>query len=167
MTPRNRITAFLKNTEILAGQVLEERNPGSLVCSFNQISIDEACMRQCHWPNILTVSGTLLDQPTLYEDDVNNPESLQRWHRSATQRSLLLLLLEDLLHFPSVSCRTLETENQRKLYIAHPIPAENSPLVYPETDQPWIGRRIDYILYRESSVSKYCRTVSVNCSSSL
>ncbi|CAG11985.1 unnamed protein product, partial [Tetraodon nigroviridis] len=77
------------------------------------------------------VIGTLLDQPTLYEDDVNNPESLQR---------------------------TLEREDQRKMYISHPIPAENSPLVYPETDQPWIGRRIDYILYRDSSVSKHWRT---------
>lgn len=34
-------------------------------------------------------------------------------------------------------------------------------MVYPEAGQPWIGRRIDYILYRESSISKLCKTVCV------
>lgn len=58
-------------------------------------------------------------------------------------------------------CRTLEREELRKLYISPPVPAENTPLVYPETGQPWIGRRIDYILYRENSISKHCRTVRV------
>ncbi|XP_003454443.1 sphingomyelin phosphodiesterase 5 isoform X1 [Oreochromis niloticus] len=77
------------------------------------------------------VTGTLLEQPTLYEKDVNTPENLQR---------------------------TLESEDLRKRYIARPVPKADSPLVYPETDQPWIGRRIDYILYRESSISKQCRT---------
>lgn len=77
------------------------------------------------------VVGTLLEQPTLYEDDVVTPENL---------------------------LRTLETEELRKLYIAPPVPAANTPLVYPEAGQPWIGRRIDYILYRESSISKHCRT---------
>lgn len=77
------------------------------------------------------VIGTLLEQPTLYEEDVNTPENLQR---------------------------TLEREELRMQYICPPIPAADCPLVYPETGQPWIGRRIDYILYRESSISKHCRT---------
>ncbi|KAM9852723.1 sphingomyelin phosphodiesterase 5 isoform 1-T3 [Aulostomus maculatus] len=77
------------------------------------------------------VIGTLLEQPPLYEDDVNTPENLQR---------------------------TLEREELRKKYISPPVPAEGSPLVYPEPGQPWIGRRIDYILYRETSISKHCRT---------
>ncbi|XP_005738545.1 sphingomyelin phosphodiesterase 5 isoform X2 [Pundamilia nyererei] len=77
------------------------------------------------------VTGTLLEQPTLYEEDVNTPENLQR---------------------------TLESEDLRKRFIAPPVPKAAFPLVYPETDQPWIGRRIDYILYRESSISKQCRT---------
>ncbi|XP_074509962.1 sphingomyelin phosphodiesterase 5 [Sebastes fasciatus] len=77
------------------------------------------------------VIGTLLEQPTLYEDDISTPENLQR---------------------------TLETEDLRKRYISPPVPADDRPLVYPETDQPWIGRRIDYILYRENSISKHCRT---------
>ncbi|KAM9723385.1 sphingomyelin phosphodiesterase 5 [Menidia menidia] len=77
------------------------------------------------------VIGTLLEQPTLYEDDVNTPANLQR---------------------------TLESEELRRQYISPPVPAAYSPLVYPEEGQPWIGRRIDYILYRESSISKQCRT---------
>lgn len=35
MISKNRTTAFSKNTEILAGQALEEKSPGSLVCSLN------------------------------------------------------------------------------------------------------------------------------------
>ncbi|XP_015257215.1 PREDICTED: sphingomyelin phosphodiesterase 3-like [Cyprinodon variegatus] len=77
------------------------------------------------------VIGTLLEQPTLYEDDVSSPEKLQR---------------------------TLETEEMRKQYISPPVAQEGVPLVYPEPGQPWIGRRIDYILYRETSISKLCRT---------
>ncbi|XP_032375577.1 sphingomyelin phosphodiesterase 5 isoform X2 [Etheostoma spectabile] len=77
------------------------------------------------------VIGTLLEQPTLYKDDIKTPENLQR---------------------------TLEREDLRKRYISPPVAAEGCPLVYPETGQPWIGRRIDYILYRESSISKHCRT---------
>ncbi|XP_019110661.2 sphingomyelin phosphodiesterase 5 [Larimichthys crocea] len=77
------------------------------------------------------VIGTLLEQPTLYEDDVNTPEKLQR---------------------------TLEREELRKRYISPPVPVEGIPLVYPENGEPWIGRRIDYILYRESSISKHCQT---------
>ncbi|XP_047454925.1 sphingomyelin phosphodiesterase 5 [Mugil cephalus] len=77
------------------------------------------------------VVGTLLEQPTLYEDYVNTPENLQR---------------------------TLEIEELRRQFISPPVPAAGCPLVYPETGQPWIGRRIDYILYRESSISKHCQT---------
>lgn len=77
------------------------------------------------------VIGTLLQQPTLYDDEVNTPERLQR---------------------------ALEREELRKQYICPPVPAAGCPLVYPEADQPWIGRRIDYILYRENSISKHCRT---------
>lgn len=77
------------------------------------------------------VIGTLLEQPTLYEDDIITPENLQR---------------------------TLEKEELRKHYVSPPVPVEDRPLVYPETGQPWVGRRIDYILYRENSISKHCRT---------
>lgn len=82
MTSKNRITAFSKNTEILAGQVLEENSPGSLVRSvhlFRYALIMHACSTNgaTDW-TFYFLQGTLLDQPTLYEDDVNNPESLQR-----------------------------------------------------------------------------------------
>ncbi|XP_060937349.1 sphingomyelin phosphodiesterase 5 [Limanda limanda] len=77
------------------------------------------------------VIGTLLEQPTMYEDDINTSENLQR---------------------------TLESEEVRKHYISPPVPAEGLPLVYPEPGQPWIGRRIDYILFRENSISRQCRT---------
>ncbi|XP_029958386.1 sphingomyelin phosphodiesterase 5 isoform X2 [Salarias fasciatus] len=72
------------------------------------------------------VIGTLLKQPTLYDESVNTPEGLQR---------------------------ALEREDLRRQYICPPVPAAGLPLVYPENGQPWIGRRIDYLLYRESSVS--------------
>ncbi|XP_061144742.1 sphingomyelin phosphodiesterase 5 [Syngnathus typhle] len=77
------------------------------------------------------VIGTLLEQPTLYDDAVNSPENLQK---------------------------TLENDMLRKRYICPPVPAAGSPFVYPEIDQPWIGRRIDYILFRENSISKHCQT---------
>ncbi|CAJ1062093.1 sphingomyelin phosphodiesterase 5 [Xyrichtys novacula] len=77
------------------------------------------------------VIGTLLEQPTLYENDINTPERLQR---------------------------TLESEDLRKQYISPPVPKSGLPLVYPEAGQPWIGRRIDYVLYRENSISKHCKT---------
>ncbi|XP_076009777.1 sphingomyelin phosphodiesterase 5 [Genypterus blacodes] len=77
------------------------------------------------------VIGTLLEQPTLYEEHINTPENLQR---------------------------TLECEQLRKQYVSPPVPAKDRPLVYPQTGEPWIGRRIDYILYRQSSVAKHCRT---------
>lgn len=113
-----------------------------------------------HW---FVSKGTLLEQPTLYEDDISTPENLQRYTiflRLCTAQlhkcqSLKLIWRSTL----SSLCRTLETEDLRKRYISPPVPADDRPLVYPETDQPWIGRRIDYILYRENSISKHCRTV--------
>lgn len=77
------------------------------------------------------VIGTLLEQPTMYNEDVLTPENLQR---------------------------TLEREDLRNQYISPPVAKEGIPMVYPELGQPWVGRRIDYILYRESSIAKHCRT---------
>lgn len=77
------------------------------------------------------VIGTLLEQPTLYHDDVSTAEHLQR---------------------------TLLQEDLRKLYISPPVPAEGRALVYPEDGQPWVGRRLDYVLFRENSISSRCRT---------
>lgn len=77
------------------------------------------------------VKGTLLEKQTLYEEDVKSPESLQR---------------------------TLGDEKLRKQYISSPIPAAGCPLDYPENGQPWIGRRIDYILYNQNSTSKHYKT---------
>lgn len=56
----------------------------------------------------------------------------------------------------------MESEELRKQYISPPVPAEGCPLVYPSVGQPWVGRRIDYILYRENSISKHCQTVCVS-----
>ncbi|KAJ3598074.1 hypothetical protein NHX12_001588 [Muraenolepis orangiensis] len=53
---------------------------------------------------------------------------------------------------------TLETEELRKQYISPPVPAAGIPLVYPLPDEPWVGRRIDYILYRQNSIAKHCTT---------
>uniref|UniRef100_A0A668AGE7 sphingomyelin phosphodiesterase n=1 Tax=Myripristis murdjan TaxID=586833 RepID=A0A668AGE7_9TELE len=80
------------------------------------------------------VIGTLLEQPTLYEEEVITPENLQR---------------------------TLEREVMRKHFISPPVAVPDCPLVYPEPGQPWVGRRIDYVLYRESTIAKHCRTVCV------
>ncbi|KAG7276023.1 hypothetical protein CRUP_004420 [Coryphaenoides rupestris] len=77
------------------------------------------------------VIGTLMEQPTMYEDDVITPENLQR---------------------------TLETEELRKQYISPPVPAVGLPMVYPQPDEPWVGRRLDYILYRQNSIAKHCKT---------
>ncbi|XP_056115433.1 sphingomyelin phosphodiesterase 5 [Rhinichthys klamathensis goyatoka] len=77
------------------------------------------------------VIGTLLEQPTLYNENMRTPDNLQR---------------------------TLESEELRKDYLSPPVPADGVPLVYPEPDQPWVGRRIDYLLYRESSVTSHCKT---------
>ncbi|KAL0985458.1 hypothetical protein UPYG_G00157150 [Umbra pygmaea] len=76
------------------------------------------------------VIGTLLEQPTLYHEDVRTPENLQR---------------------------TLESEELRRKYISPPVALEGCPMVYPDFGQPWVGRRIDYILFRESTVAKHCR----------
>lgn len=70
------------------------------------------------------VIGTLLEQPTLYDENMRTPDNLQR---------------------------TLESEDLRKDFISPPVALDGVPLVYPEADQPWIGRRIDYLLYREKS----------------
>ncbi|KAL4646926.1 sphingomyelin phosphodiesterase 5-like [Arapaima gigas] len=75
------------------------------------------------------VIGTLLEQPTLYEEEVNTPERLQK---------------------------TLEKEELRKLYVSPPVPLAGCPLVYPESGSPWVGRRIDYVLYRESTLAEHC-----------
>ncbi|MCJ8745407.1 hypothetical protein PDJAM_G00129790 [Pangasius djambal] len=75
--------------------------------------------------------GTLLQQPALYDEDVNTPDNLQR---------------------------TLENEELRKLYLAPPIPRGDTPLVYPEPGEAWVGRRIDYLLYRESTLTERWHT---------
>ncbi|XP_023680120.1 sphingomyelin phosphodiesterase 5 [Paramormyrops kingsleyae] len=75
--------------------------------------------------------GTLLEQPTLYDDDVRTPENLQK---------------------------TLEWEELRRQYVAAPVPLDGCTLVYPDSGNPWVGRRIDYILYRESTLSRHCHT---------
>ncbi|XP_076869433.1 sphingomyelin phosphodiesterase 5 [Brachyhypopomus gauderio] len=77
------------------------------------------------------VIGTLLQQPTLYEENVNTPENLQM---------------------------TLEDEELRKVYLAPPVPRDAAPLVYPEPGEPWVGRRIDYLLYREHTLSNHLQT---------
>ncbi|MBN3298936.1 NSMA2 phosphodiesterase, partial [Amia calva] len=80
----------------------------------------------------IILTGTLLEQPTLYDEIVLTPENLQK---------------------------TLETEELRKGFISPPVPLAGCPLVYPDAGAPWVGRRIDYSLYREETISKHCRTV--------
>ncbi|TSK20081.1 Sphingomyelin phosphodiesterase 5 [Bagarius yarrelli] len=75
--------------------------------------------------------GTLLEQPMLYQEDVNTPDTLQR---------------------------TLENEELRKLYLAPPVPRGDTPLVYPQPGEAWVGRRIDYLLYRESTLTEQWHT---------
>ncbi|XP_051575271.1 sphingomyelin phosphodiesterase 5-like [Myxocyprinus asiaticus] len=77
------------------------------------------------------VIGTLLEQPTLYHENVLTPDNLQR---------------------------TLESEELRRGYLSPPVPMIGIPMVYPEPNQPWVGRRIDYLLYRENSISSHCKT---------
>ncbi|XP_051576163.1 sphingomyelin phosphodiesterase 5 [Myxocyprinus asiaticus] len=77
------------------------------------------------------VIGTLLEQPTLYHENVRTPDNLQR---------------------------TLESEELRSGYLSSPVPMTGVPMVYPKPDQPWVGRRIDYLLYRENSISSHCKT---------
>ncbi|XP_028835363.1 sphingomyelin phosphodiesterase 5 [Denticeps clupeoides] len=77
------------------------------------------------------VIGTLLEQPSLYDDDTKTPENLQR---------------------------VLEIEELRKQYLSPPVAKPGIPIVYPESGQTWVGRRLDYILYRESTIAKNCQT---------
>ncbi|XP_066536868.1 sphingomyelin phosphodiesterase 5 [Hoplias malabaricus] len=82
------------------------------------------------------VIGTLLQQPTLYDENVKTPDHLQR---------------------------TLEDEELRKVYLSPPVSLGSAPLVYPEAGEPWVGRRIDYLLYREATLSDPCRTEVEEC----
>lgn len=77
------------------------------------------------------VIGTLLEQPTLYDEDVRTPERLQR---------------------------TLEQEDLRKQYLCPPVPHKGTPEPHPEPGKPWSGRRIDYVLYRETTTTKNTHT---------
>ncbi|KAK6491278.1 sphingomyelin phosphodiesterase 5-like [Huso huso] len=77
------------------------------------------------------VTGTLLQQPTMYDEEVLTPQSLQR---------------------------SLQNEDVRRSYIAPPFDSGGSPYDYPEPGAPWVGRRIDYMLYREASLSQNCKT---------
>lgn len=108
---------------------------------------------------IFVFKGTLLEQPTLYEEDIITPENLQKYAKILICQGCHVFFNNYKVSVFVCVCRTLESEELRKLYISPPVPAENRPLVYPEAGQPWIGRRIDYILYRESSISKHCQTV--------
>ncbi|XP_031432337.1 sphingomyelin phosphodiesterase 5 [Clupea harengus] len=77
------------------------------------------------------VIGTLLEQPTLYDEEVRTPDSLQR---------------------------TLEQEALRKQYLSPPVARGGAPVSCPEGGGPWTGRRLDYVLYRESTTAKNTRT---------
>ncbi|XP_068109591.1 sphingomyelin phosphodiesterase 5-like isoform X2 [Hyperolius riggenbachi] len=75
--------------------------------------------RDCAGRDRLGTMGTLLRADSLYHEAVNTPANLKR---------------------------TLESETDRRLYIAPPLPEGTD-----ETGAHWTGRRIDYILYKESS----------------
>lgn len=75
--------------------------------------------------------GTLLQAATLYDENVRTPEGLQR---------------------------ILNNEERRKLYIAPPINPDGSKYDCEQPEAPWAGRRIDYILYCENTVSKHYKT---------
>lgn len=75
--------------------------------------------------------GTLLQAANLYDVNVRTPEGLQR---------------------------ILENEEHRKLYIAPPINPDGSNYDCEQTGSPWIGRRIDYIMFCDNSVSKHYKT---------
>lgn len=54
------------------------------VCICNQCDYTKHCALHIHSANdgrcfSLVLPGTLLEQPTLYEEDINTPESLQRY----------------------------------------------------------------------------------------
>lgn len=169
MTVWNKSTVCLRNTGTLAGQGLEKRNPGSLVRSISThsatVHTTYLCDKTSCFFSMPLPKGTLLEQPTLYEDDVNTPENLQRYtqfyfcHLPSETQHLSVYSPTLIFSFFVCLCRTLEREALRKQYVSPPVPTEGCPLVYPDTGQPWIGRRIDYILFRETSISKHCRTV--------
>ncbi|XP_018430158.1 PREDICTED: sphingomyelin phosphodiesterase 5-like [Nanorana parkeri] len=77
----------------------------------------DACRDTAGQDRLGTV-GTLLRADSLYHEAVNTPASLKR---------------------------TLDSEAERKLYVAPPLPEGIDG-----TGAHWTGRRIDYILYRES-----------------
>ncbi|XP_069771182.1 sphingomyelin phosphodiesterase 5-like isoform X2 [Narcine bancroftii] len=77
------------------------------------------------------VIGTLLEQRTMYEEPVINPENLQR---------------------------ALEIDELRKQYLAFPITCATDPTENPETSTTGGGRRIDYLLYREDTIAKEVTT---------
>ncbi|CAN2390645.1 sphingomyelin phosphodiesterase [Pristimantis euphronides] len=68
------------------------------------------------WPGSL---GTLLRQDLLYHDAVNTPARLKR---------------------------TLQSDAERRQYVASPLPRDGDG----SSGEHWTGRRIDYILYREA-----------------
>ncbi|XP_053572274.1 sphingomyelin phosphodiesterase 5 [Bombina bombina] len=81
----------------------------------NLFSIYKDPCRDSAGHDVLGTVGTLLRQELLYDEAVRTPENLKR---------------------------TLQSDTERRLYIAPPLPVD--------TDcQNWTGRRIDYILYQE------------------
>ncbi|XP_041039125.1 sphingomyelin phosphodiesterase 5 isoform X2 [Carcharodon carcharias] len=77
------------------------------------------------------VIGTLLEQRTMYEGPVMNPENLQR---------------------------ALEIDELRKQYLAFPMNPAMNNADSTETRNVGGGRRIDYLLYREDTVAKEVTT---------
>uniref|UniRef100_UPI00398F88E1 sphingomyelin phosphodiesterase 5 n=1 Tax=Pristiophorus japonicus TaxID=55135 RepID=UPI00398F88E1 len=77
------------------------------------------------------VIGTLLEQRTMYEEPVISPENLQR---------------------------ALEIDELRKQYLAFPINPAIDTTDCTESETVGGGRRIDYLLYREDTVSKEVTT---------
>ncbi|KAL2083835.1 hypothetical protein ACEWY4_019353 [Coilia grayii] len=70
------------------------------------------------------VIGTLLEQPTLYDEEVSSPDSLQR---------------------------TLQDEALRRQFLSPPLAKGGVPISEAEGGGPWVGRRIDYLLYRDTT----------------
>jgi len=176
MTPWSKATVCLRTIEILVGQVLEKRSPGSLVRTIS-INYTTANTRQImttylpfHWVASQRYSAGAAHIVWRWHKHPRKSSKVNSVPFSQTSaqhnshdmiRSCHWSGSEDQLVFSVYLCRTLESEDLRKRYISPPVPGKDRPLVYPETGQPWIGRRIDYILYRENSVSKHCRTVCV------
>ncbi|MGH0176998.1 UNVERIFIED_CONTAM: hypothetical protein FKN15_074442 [Acipenser sinensis] len=82
------------------------------------------------------VTGTLLEQPTMYDEEVLTPESLQR---------------------------SLANEAVRRRFIAPPVGLDGGSCDSPDPGAPWVGRRIDYMLYREATLSQLCKTDKAIC----